>query len=142
MNYHIASPLPFIDVPNRDATSASTQRLMATFVPMFYGDRAIRAALERCAVADYVQHNPGVVDGRDAAIAALEHSLADPTLHLDVHRILVDGPFALIHLHAWKDGERGGSVMDLYRVEGDFIVEHWDVIQQIPVATANPHPFF
>lgn len=122
--------------------SAETRSVMEPFLELFYGRRAIREAMERHVVEDYVQHNPGIADGRAAAIAALETSLARPDLHLDIQRVLVDGPYAMVHLHAWRDGERGGSVMDLYRVEHGRIVEHWDVIQQVPEHAANPHPFF
>lgn len=122
--------------------SAETRAVIEPFLELFYGRRAIREAMERYVVEDYVQHNPGIADGREAAIAALEASLARSDLHLDVQRLLVDGPYAMIHLHAWRDGERGGSVMDLYRVEDGRIVEHWDVIQQVPEHAANPHPFF
>jgi predicted SnoaL-like aldol condensation-catalyzing enzyme len=122
--------------------SAETRSVIEPFLELFYSRRAIREAMERYVVDDYVQHNPGIADGREAAIEALATSLARPDLHLDVQRVLVDGPYAMIHLHAWRDGERGGSVMDLYRVEDGKIVEHWDVIQQVPEHAANPHPFF
>lgn len=123
-------------------STGSTRRLIGEFIALFYGQRAIRTAMERYMAEDYVQHNPGIADGREAAIVALETSMARPDLHLDIQRVLVDGEFALIHLHAWRDGERGGSVMDMYRFEDGKVVEHWDVIQQVPEQAANPHPFF
>jgi predicted SnoaL-like aldol condensation-catalyzing enzyme len=111
------------------------------FLELFYGRRAIRQAMETYVAVGYIQHNPGIADGREAAIDALQ-TLERPDLHLDIQRVLVDGPYAMVHLHAWRDGERGGSVMDLYRVEDGLIVEHWDVIQQVPEQAANPHPLF
>ncbi len=117
-----------------------TRQVMERFIQLFYGERAIRRAMEEHVAKGYVQHNPGIADGRDAAIQALETSMARPDLHLDVQRVLFDGPYCLIHLHAWREGERGGSVMDLYRLEDGVIVEHWDVIQQVPEHATNPHP--
>jgi len=128
--------------PAEEPPAPYNRSIVADFVRLFYGERRIRQAMETWVRPDYVQHNPGIADGREAAIAALEDSLADPSLHLDVERVLVDGDFAVIHLHAWRDGERGGAVMDLYRLEEGRIVEHWDVIQQIGEDSANPHPFF
>jgi predicted SnoaL-like aldol condensation-catalyzing enzyme len=33
-------------------------------------------------------------------------------------------------------------VVDIFRVEGDFIVEHWDVLQEVPSQPLNPNPMF
>lgn len=135
------APLPFVGI-QADPASRATRQVMEPFIELFYRERAIRQAMEQFVSEDYVQHNPGIADGRDAAVAALEQSLSRSDLHLDVLRILTDGPYAMIHLHAWREGEFGGSVMDLYRVDSGRIVEHWDVIQQVPQTAANDHPLF
>jgi predicted SnoaL-like aldol condensation-catalyzing enzyme len=32
--------------------------------------------------------------------------------------------------------------MDIFRIENGKIAEHWDVIQEVPEKSANPHPMF
>lgn len=48
----------------------------------------------------------------------------------DVHRVVACGSFvaALSHVDI---GEREMAVVDLFRVEGGLIVEHWDVMEEI-----------
>ena len=113
------------------------------FARLFYAEKNVRAAFETYVVPDYVQHNPGIADGRAAAIAALEPKFSRPAARFTIQRILVDGEFAMIHLHGQPDSaSRGGAVADIYRLKDGKIVEHWDVLQPVPETAANPHPMF
>jgi len=117
--------------------------LIADFARMFYTERDVRGAFEKYVAPDYIQHNPGIADGRDAAIAALAPKFAQPGSRFEIKRIIVDGDHAVIHLHGRAGGSgRGGAVADIYRIEDGRIVEHWDVLQAIPETAANPHPMF
>jgi predicted SnoaL-like aldol condensation-catalyzing enzyme len=113
------------------------------FVELFYRRRRVHEAFERHVAADYVQHNPNIPDGRDAAVAALEPKFSAASFSTEVKLVLVDGEYAAVHVHA-RTGpqERGGAVADLYRLAGGRIVEHWDVLQPVPEASANEHPMF
>ena len=54
-------------------------------------------------------------------------------------RILIDPPYAAIHLHGRPDPAKPGkAVVDIYRVEGDKIIEHWDVVQPLLETRVNP----
>lgn len=113
------------------------------FARLFYGEKNVRAAFEKYVAPDYVQHNPNILDGRDAAIAALEPKFSAPGARFTIQRIVVDGEFAVIHLHGQPDpAALGGAVADIYRLKQGKIVEHWDVLQPVPAKAANPHPMF
>jgi predicted SnoaL-like aldol condensation-catalyzing enzyme len=113
------------------------------FVELFYRRREVRRAFERHVASDYIQHNPGLPDGRDAAVSALEPKFSAPGFHADVKLVLIDGDYAAIHVHARPAPEhRGGAVADLYRLADGRIVEHWDVLQPVPESAANDHPMF
>lgn len=126
-----------------DALTERNRAIVTAFARQFYGARDVAGAFHRYVAPDYVQHNPGIADGRDAAIAALAPMFAAPGSRFDVKRILVDGDMAVIHLHG-RSGSigAGGAVADIYRLRDGRIVEHWDVLQPVPAAAANPHPMF
>lgn len=93
------------------------------------------SAVERLYVADYVQHNPNIPQGRDALKAIVE------TLPQDVFYepglTVSEGDFVAIHgrIRGWA--ERPQVVIDLFRIEGGRLAEHWDVLQdEVPVTAA------
>lgn len=112
------------------------------FVELMYRRRDVREAFDTYVAVDYVQHNPGLPDGRDAARDALAEKFTDPAFAIGVERLLIDGDLCALHLRPCRDGIPSGAVVDLYRAEGDQIVEHWDVIQPWPAKSANDHPMF
>jgi len=81
----------------------------------------------------YIQHNPGVEDGLDALGKALEAMAKSgtPMVYTENHMILGEGNFVL----AVSEGQFLGkhvAFYDLFRVDGNRIVEHWDTIEEIP----------
>jgi len=126
------------------APAASDNRAIVTdFARLFYMEKDVRAAFDRHVAPDYIQHNPGIADGRDAAVAALAPKFSSPGARFEIQRILVDGDMAVIHLRArLTPDSRGLAVVDMYRIKGGRIVEHWDVLQPVPEHSANPHPMF
>ncbi len=90
----------------------------------------------------YIQHNPQFTDGIDGFVAAIE-ALAPQGITLVYnarHRTVAEGEFVLVQ----SDGEVSRPVVyyDLFRVEGGKIVEHWDVIQDIPAEIPHDNGLF
>ena len=137
----LASPRP---AAARHATlTARNRAIMADFAHRFYDLRDVRGAFERHVAPDYIQHNPNILDGREAAIAALEPKFSGKGAHFDVKRIVVDGDLAVIHLHGRTDpANAGGTVADIYRLSHGKIVEHWDVLQIVPGQPKNSNGMF
>ena len=123
-------------------TDDGRRAFFADFAELMYGRGDVRTAFDRYVATDYIQHNPGLADGRDAARDALAEKFADPTFSTEVVRQIVDGDLCVLHIRARQDGKPVAAVVDIYRAEGDRIVEHWDVIQPWPAAAANDHPMF
>jgi len=48
----------------------------------------------------------------------------------------------MVHVKASRPGAPDAAVADIYRFDGGRIVEHWDVLQQVPVHAAHDHPMF
>jgi predicted SnoaL-like aldol condensation-catalyzing enzyme len=82
----------------------------------------------------YLQHNSSVADGLDGLGAALKY-FADNGLVMEydkVHKVLGEGNFVL----TMSEGKFGKgdhvAYYDLFRLENEKIVEHWDIIENIP----------
>ena len=63
----IALPMLIAASPVRHDNRA----IITEFARLFYVERDVKTAFETYVVPDYIQHNPGLTDGRDAAIAAV-----------------------------------------------------------------------
>ncbi|MGS0684320.1 nuclear transport factor 2 family protein [Nakamurella sp. GG22] len=130
------------DAAEQTVTASRTRQVVTDFADQFYVRRDVAGAFNRFVAEGYIQHNPGIADGRDAAIAALAGTWANPDLRIAVRSILVDGDTAVLLI----DGQFGTNVrfgvVDIYRLAGDVIVEHWDVKQEFPAHIVGDHPFF
>ena len=122
--------------------SSANRELVEEFARMFYVERDVAGAFTRFVAPDYVQHNPNILDGRDAAIAALREKFASPDAGFEIQRILVDGDLAVVHVRATRIGAPDAAVADFYRLADGLLVEHWDVLQSVPDGTVNPAPMF
>jgi predicted SnoaL-like aldol condensation-catalyzing enzyme len=92
----------------------------------------------------YRQHNPGAGDGPEPFIKII-HWLAQtyPDFRFETKRIIAEGDFVVLHSHLTREpGDRGQAVVDIFRLEDGKIVEHWDVVQEVPETTANHNTMF
>lgn len=101
------------------------------------------------AVADhfgdrYIQHNPDAQDGPEAFIGFVHWLRSEyPSLSLDIKRVIAEGDMVATHSHlTLTPGEPGRALADYFRLEGGKVVEHWDVIQDIPASSANSNGMF
>ncbi|MEP2533916.1 nuclear transport factor 2 family protein [Shimia sp.] len=89
--------------------------------------------IDRFVVPDLIQHNPEMSDGAEALNTALKATHQDgPALRYDhLHKVLAEGNFVLCICEGHRMGVHS-SFYDLYRIDHDKIVEHWDTIEAIP----------
>ncbi len=92
----------------------------------------------------YIQHNPDADDGPEAFIGFVTWLRGEyPDLRLDIKRVLAEGDMVVTHSHlVLKPGEPGRALADFFRLENGKVVEHWDVIQDVPATSANPNGMF
>ena len=49
----------------------------------------------------------------------------------------------IVHVHAVREpGTRGNAIIDIFKLENGKVVEHWDVLQIVPDASANANGMF
>jgi predicted SnoaL-like aldol condensation-catalyzing enzyme len=117
------------------------KKLVASLYQEVFGDKNIDA-VDKYIGDTYIQHNPSVADGKEALKTALKIWFKGaPKEKIDIQHIGADGNFVYIHTRS-KQGNKTVSVMDIFRVEGGKVVEHWDVLQEVPAKAANDHPMF
>jgi predicted SnoaL-like aldol condensation-catalyzing enzyme len=92
----------------------------------------------------YRQHNPTAGDGAaglKAFIAFLKAKF--PMQHGDIKQIIAEGDLVALHVHSTRgDGTPGRAIVDIFRIADGKVVEHWDVIQDIPEKSANGNGMF
>lgn len=84
---------------------------------------------------DFIQHNPVVGDGQSGMLAAMAEwaEAGFSCTYASVELVVAEGNFVLVGSYGTFLGD-SVAYFDLYRLEEGYIVEHWDVIQAIPVA--------
>ncbi|MGW1745618.1 nuclear transport factor 2 family protein [Streptomyces sp. NPDC002092] len=102
------------------------------------------SAIDRYWGPEYDQHNPDIADGVEGVRSGLGAYFKQfPQLTVTPKRVIAEGDLVAVHSHYVNaPGERGQAIVDLFRVRGGKIVEHWDVIQDVPATSANGNGMF
>ncbi|MET4783616.1 ester cyclase [Glaciihabitans sp. UYNi722] len=92
----------------------------------------------------YIQHNPDAEDGPEAFIGFVNWLRGEfPNLMLEIKRVLAEGDLVVTHSHLiLEPGKPGRALADFFRLENGKVIEHWDVIQDIPQNPANKNGMF
>lgn len=125
------------------AQAEENRRLVFAFHDAFFNRRDVRAA-ERYVALDLREHSPHLTDGRQALMDHYRKDFArHPQQSFRVVRSAVDADIVFLHLHAKSAPEdRGRAVVEIYRVDGGKIVEHWSVVQTVPDSSDGADTMF
>ena len=119
------------------AGAQSSQEANKKIVVEFY-EKAINQkdfeAASKFLGSRYTQHNPNAADGPEGLRAFLGFLREKfPNSKSEITRVFADGDYVILHVHAVREpGTRGRAIVDIFRLENNRIVEHWDVAQDIP----------
>lgn len=119
----------------------ANKKMVADMYQELFGDKNIDA-IKKYLAEGYIQHNPSVADGRQALIDAVTRWFQGaPKEKIDIQHIAADKDLVFIHTKGHM-GAKIISVIDIFRIKDGKIVEHWDVMQEVPEKAANSHPMF
>ena len=135
------------DTSNRE--TLSVREVAERFVELFHHQDNVVDAFMAWVHPDYIQHNPNAPSGRDATLEVLSAAVKNnPELtHTDKRVIYGDeqdreGLVAVHHHFRRKKDERGWAVVDILRIKDGYVVEHWDVMQEVPETARNQNGMF
>src|SRR6056297_2611997 len=136
-------PLVTETVSGRTQTEANKALAVALVRDVLMGEDPSKIT-DYISAESYAQHNPGIADGLEGIVAAVEELTAQGNMfqYTDIHAVLGEVNFVL----TVSEGQWNGTTnafYDLFRMEDGMIVEHWDVIQPVPTeGLANDNGMF
>ena len=105
-----------------------------------------RRAMSRLMDAEgYIQHSPGLANGLESLLELIAGFDRDfPGYAISVERVIAEGDLVFAHCHYTYGPRkrRGKAIAEIFRFENDRIVEHWDVIQDVPAESRNSNGMF
>lgn len=108
-----------------------------SLVVQYYSDMFVDhdpTAVDRWIGPGYVQHNVGMRDGPEPLRKMAARS--DDTFRYEIYRLIADGDTVALHGSYHAPGREPIVVFEVFRIENDQIVEHWDAFRRY-TATAS-----
>ncbi|MDD3402500.1 MAG: ester cyclase [Hespellia sp.] len=106
------------------------KEVIRKFYQEFFNDHVIESA-DKYVREDYIQHNPGVDQGRESLKSAFaDKFIGDPDFRLDIKMMIAEKDMVAVYLkNVAPDGTTKCRVVDIYRLKDGMLAEHWDVLQ-------------
>ena len=129
---------------NAESCHLSPKQVVTHFMTELYVDKKVREAFETWVDPGYIQHNLMAQSG--ATRRSASSNPFSRSTRTSIIRSSGSSRTAIwsrcIPMAGSRPDDRGIAVVDILRVEGCKVVEHWDVVQPVPEKSANSNGMF
>ena len=118
------------------------KQIVTTAYQRIFGDLDITAVDEYIS-KDFIQHNPTIADDPEGVKALVQMLIAQgiPKQKIEFKHIAAEGHIVFLHSR-YEMAAKEWRFIDIYRVDNNKLVEHWDSMMQMPDERANNNPMF
>ena len=119
---------------------SSAKAIVTDYMKDVWVNRNVGALDKYVSAEKFVQHNPNLDNGLEALRGFLPHLFDNmmPEGNWEVKRVIAEDNMVAVHSLAKPTPTAlGMAVVDIFRVEGDKIVEHWDISTDVPQSTVS-----
>lgn len=115
-----------------------------SFYDLMFNQNKPEEGIEKYVGDEYIQHNPGVGDGKQAFIYYFKQMAREyPGKKVHFIRAIAEDNLVVLHCHQQWPGDHEYAGIDIFRFNDEGkIVEHWDVLQIIPNESKNNNSMF
>lgn len=126
--------------PGQDADEDLQREIFNQFIQTLYENKNVPEAFETYVDPDLTEHGP-YEQSRDEVVESLSQII--PTSTFTVVHSSYGGDIGFVHVRIGDEGAPPAAALaDIYRMDGTCIVEHWDVLQNLPENFTNPNALF
>jgi predicted SnoaL-like aldol condensation-catalyzing enzyme len=142
--YAKTNPVTTLNASQQVQQAEKNKKIVLDFYQGVFQKHQVKSYADRYIGNQYRQHNPYVADGKAPFVDYfVQYFKENPQASSQIKRVIADGDLVWLHVHSQANPQdRGSAVIDIFRVKDGKIVEHWDVIQEIPETSANNNTMF